>query len=60
MQKGGDAMKSVSIRMPEELLSWLREKAAKETIRHDKYVSINSLAVDILTRAMRADKKKGG
>ena len=59
-KEGGDVVKSVSIRMPEELLSWLREKAARETIRQDTRVSINGLAVDILTKAMKADKKKGG
>ena len=52
-------MKSVSIRMPEELLSWLRIAAAKETIRQNQQVSINSLVVGILTKAMKADKKKG-
>lgn len=59
-QKGGDSVAVMSIRMPDEVATWLRQKAAKETIRLDKVVSINSLAVDILTRAMKADKKKGG
>jgi hypothetical protein len=58
--EGGDNMAVMSIRMPDELASWLRQKAAKETIKQDKQMSINSLVVKILTRAMKADKKKGG
>jgi hypothetical protein len=46
--------------MPEELMDWLREKAARETIKHKKNVSMNALAVEVLTRAMKADKRKGG
>lgn len=53
-------MKAITIRMPDEVASWLRVKAAKETIRLDKIVSINSLAVEVFTKAMEADKKKGG
>jgi len=53
-------MKAITIRMSNELLQWLRNKAARETIRQDKQVSMNTLAVDILTKAMKADKKKGG
>ncbi len=34
-------------------------RAAKETIKQDKQVSINSLVIEILTKAMKADKKKG-
>jgi len=52
-------MKSVSIRMPEELLDWLRIAAAKETIKRNQQVSINGVVVEILTKAMEADKKKG-
>ena len=52
-------MKQWTIRMPENLLEWLREKAARETIRRKKVVSMNAKAVEILTKAMKADKKKG-
>lgn len=52
-------MKVWSIRMPEELFMWLREKTARETLERRKYVSMNALAVEILTMAMRADKKGG-
>lgn len=53
-------MKSVTIRMPDELSKWLRNKAARETIKEERFVSANSIAVGILTKAMEADKKKGG
>ena len=46
--------------MPEEVFDWLREKAARETISRKRSVSMNAMAVDILMKAMRADKKKGG
>jgi len=53
-------MKAITVRMPDELLDWLREKAARETIKCKKQVSMNTLAVEILTKAMQADRKKGG
>ena len=52
-------MKPFTIRMPDEVLQWLREKAAMETIKQNKQVSMNHLAVGILTKAMKADRKKG-
>jgi len=59
-QKGGDSVTVMSIRMPDEVATWLRQKAAKGTVKQNKQVSINSLVVAILTKAMKADKKKGG
>ena len=53
-------MKAWTVRMPEELFEWIMEKAAKETIARKKKVSMNALTVDILMKAMRADKKKSG
>jgi hypothetical protein len=53
-------LKAWTLRLPDEVLDWLREKAARETIRLKKNVSINSVAVEILTKAMEADRKKGG
>ncbi len=53
-------MKSISIRMPDELVKALREKAARETIARERLISINELVVEILTKAMESDKKKGG
>ena len=52
-------MKAWTVRMPEELMDWLREKAARETIKRKKNVSMNALAVEVLTRAMKADRKRG-
>jgi hypothetical protein len=53
-------VKSVSIRMPEEILDFLRRKAAEETIRENRMVSINALTVSILREAMEADEKRKG
>ena len=51
-------MKPWTVRIPEELYDWLREKAARETIKRNTRVSMNSLAMEILLKAMKADKKK--
>ena len=50
-------MKVISIRMPDELLERLRERAAMETIRQKKSVSMNSMALEILDKGLRAKKK---
>jgi hypothetical protein len=60
MPRGGDELKQWTIRMPEEVFDWLREKAARETINRKRSVSMNAMAVQILTKAMRADRKKSG
>ena len=52
-------MKQWTIRMPDELLDRLREKAARETIKRKKNVSMNAVAVEILTKAMKNNKKGG-
>jgi predicted DNA binding CopG/RHH family protein len=52
-----EAMKVMTIRMPDELLEWIRQKAARETINRKKSVSMNTMAVEILTGAMNQDKK---
>ena len=52
-------MKVLTIRMSDELVDWIREKAARETVKRKRSVSMNTLAVEILTKAMKADKKKG-
>jgi hypothetical protein len=56
----GDKLKSWSLRIPEQVYDWVRAKAARETIRQNKFVSMNRLAVEILAKAMEADKKEGG
>jgi hypothetical protein len=53
-------VKSVAIRMPVEFLDWLRERAARETISRNKYVSINTYVLELLEREMEADRQKGG
>ena len=52
-------MKAWSIRMPDELLDWLREKAARETIKKRSNISINAIMVEILSAAKKADEKGG-
>ena len=52
-------MKAWTIRIPYEVLDWIREKAAMESIKRKKNVSMNTIAVEILTKAMKA-KEKGG
>ena len=52
-------MKQWTLRLPEEVLDWLRERAAKEMLKRKKQVSMNTIAVEVLTKAMKADKKKG-
>jgi len=59
-KRGIDKLKPWTIRMPDAVLDWLREKAARETIKQNRNVSMNTVAVDLLVKAMRADKKKGG
>ncbi len=46
------------IRLTENLHSWLRQKAARETIKQDKYVSQSALVRDLLTEAMQADQRE--
>ena len=52
-------VKSISIRMPNELVSALRKKAAEETVIRDRRVSINELVVEILMRTLNAGRKGG-
>ena len=59
-ERGIDKLKAWSLRLPDELYEWLIQKAGEETARRKKRVSMNALTVDILMKAMRADKKKGG
>jgi hypothetical protein len=52
-------MKAISVRMPDEILDWLREKAAMETIKRKKLFSINGYIVEILRKEMETEKEKG-
>ena len=49
-----------TIRTPPEVMEWLRMEAARETLRRKETISMNKLAVEILTKAMERAKKKGG
>ncbi|MGA2936750.1 MAG: hypothetical protein ABSF52_06575 [Syntrophobacteraceae bacterium] len=51
-------MKTISFRLPDELAEWLRERAAHETIKRKKYVSINVLVAEIFRHEMEADAAK--
>jgi len=53
-------VKAWTIRMPQEILEWGRQKAAKETLKRNEVVSMNAVFVEILTKAMEDDRKKGG
>lgn len=48
-------MKQWTIRMPEDLFDWLRDKAAKETIAQKARISMNALVVKILSDAREKD-----
>lgn len=51
-------MKQWTIRLPQEVLDWLRDTAARETIKQKKQISMNTIAVEVITKAMESDKKK--
>jgi len=46
--------KTLPLRVPVEIADWLRDRAATETIRQKRYVSVNSLMLEILKREMEA------
>jgi len=50
--------KPLTLRVPPELLNAIRKKAAEETIKRNKLVSINTLAVEILSRGVGLKEKK--
>ncbi len=50
-------MKAITFRVPDEIADWIREKAALETIKQKRQVSINSLVLDLLRHEMEADQK---
>jgi hypothetical protein len=60
MKKEDGSMKAISVRMPDEILDWLREKAAMETIKRKKLFSINGYIVEILKKEMETDSTIGG
>ncbi|MGA2940273.1 MAG: hypothetical protein ABSF52_24725 [Syntrophobacteraceae bacterium] len=52
-------MKGLNLRMPDEILKWVREKAARATIAKGERVSMNIIILDLLKREMEADRKEG-
>jgi predicted DNA binding CopG/RHH family protein len=60
VKRGKHRMKqtTLTLRLSEELLNAIRKKAAEETIKHNRTVSINSVAVEILSKAMGLKEKK--
>jgi hypothetical protein len=51
-------MKNLALRMPEDLLDWIRDEAARETIARKDRVSMNTLILEILTKAKEAREGK--
>lgn len=52
-------MKQLSIRLPDELLKALHMKAAEETLKRGERLSVNTLSVEILAKAVGlTDKRK--
>jgi len=57
----GTELKSWTMRLPADVLEWLKIHAAEETIRRRDIVSMNTLMIEIFREAMRKDlKRKGG
>jgi hypothetical protein len=52
-------MRGLNLRIPEEMLNWTREKAAKETIKRGEQVSMNTIILELIGREMEADRKEG-
>ncbi len=60
ISEGVTMMKGLLLRMPENLLKWTREKAARETIKRGEQVSMNTVIVELIRREMVAEQKKEG
>ncbi len=58
--EGVTMMKGLLLRMPENLLKWTREKAARETIKRGEQVSMNTVILELIRREMVAEQKKEG
>ena len=50
--------KPLTLRVPETLLDAMRKKAAEETIKRNERVSVNTLALEILSNAVGLKGKK--
>jgi hypothetical protein len=51
-------MRGLNVRIPEELLKWTREKAARETIKRGHQVSMNTVILELIIREMEVDMGK--
>ncbi len=49
--------KGLTLRFPDEIIEWLRRKAASETISRNARVSINSFVLELIKREMDQDKE---
>ena len=45
------------VRIPDEDLRWVREKAARESVKQNKNVSMNTVIVETLQKAREVDSK---
>jgi len=52
-----DNMVTISVRLPKQIVTYLRKRSALQTIEQDKRVSMNSLIVEILSQAMEGDRR---
>jgi hypothetical protein len=44
------------LEIPEELLNWTRDKAARETLRRGRQVSMNTVIWELIRREMEKEK----
>ena len=53
-------MKGLNLKMTDEVLRWVRERAAKETIATGEKVSMNAIILELIRREMEADQRREG
>lgn len=51
-------MEGLALEIPEELLNWTRDKAARETLRRGRQVSMNTVILELIRREMENDQSK--
>lgn len=51
-------LKPWTVRLPEEILDWIRENAAMETIRQKQTVSMNTVMIEILTKVKESEERR--
>jgi len=47
-----EGMKAITFRVPDDIADWLRDRAALETIKQKRQVSINSMVLEMFRREM--------